>query len=156
MGVSGAGKTFIGRKLAERLGWEFADADDYHPPENVAKMSAGTPLDDADRAPWLVALHGLLRDSPGPLVLACSALKETYRDTLRGELNGIAFVYLDAPAAAIRERLEQRKGHYMPAALLDSQFAALEVPAAALKVDALLGPEEITEVIMTELGLDAG
>jgi gluconokinase len=124
-GVSGCGKTTVGTLLAERLGCEFADADDFHPPENIAKMRAGIPLDDADRAGWLDAL-GCFLAGRERVVLACSALKRRYRDRLR-ELGGeLRFFVLDVERAVLAGRLEARE-HFMPASLLDSQLAILEL-----------------------------
>jgi gluconokinase len=137
MGVSGAGKTVLGRALAAALGWDFADADDYHSPANVAKMRAGTPLTDDDRAPWLAALReeiGRRLASGRPLVLACSALKQTYRDMLQSDPVRVRLVFLDGPRELIAARLAARAGHYMPPALLDSQLAALEAPADAIRI----------------------
>jgi carbohydrate kinase (thermoresistant glucokinase family) len=127
MGVSGAGKTTVGSALAERLGLRFQDADDLHPDANVAKMAAGTPLDDADRAPWLAVVGDALAaaDEPG-MVMACSALKRAYRDAIRARAGDARFVLLTAPAEVLRERIGHRTGHFMPAALLDSQLATLE------------------------------
>jgi gluconokinase len=134
MGVSGAGKTTVGRALAERLGWPFHDADDFHPAENVARMRAGHPLTDADRAPWLGRLRdligGVLR-SGGSAVLACSALRRAYRAALvpaDAPPGAVRFAYLRVPRAELAERLTHRAAHYMPASLLDSQLATLEVP----------------------------
>lgn len=153
MGVSGAGKTRIGSLLAGQLGWKFEDADNHHPPANVEKMRSGQPLDDTDRQPWLQALHRLLADAESPLVLACSALKKDYRDTIRGDLSDVLFVYLHAPIEAIAERLEQREGHYMPASLLQSQFDTLEEPAEpeALWVDCRLAPADIVDTVIAAL-----
>jgi gluconokinase len=124
-GVSGCGKTTVGTLLAERLGCEFADADDFHPPENIAKMRAGIPLDDADRAGWLDAL-GCFLAGRERVVLACSALKRRYRDRLR-ELGGeLRFFVLEVERAVLAGRLEARE-HFMPASLLDSQLAILEL-----------------------------
>lgn len=157
MGVSGSGKTTLGRALAARLGWAFFDADDFHPPGNVAKMRAGVPLTDADRAPWLARLHALLAErlaAGEPLVLACSALKASYRAALAEGLTGrLRFVYLSGEPGLIARRLRARRGHYMPAALLESQFAALEPPQDALVVDAAAPTAAQAEAVLAELGL---
>lgn len=127
MGVSGSGKSTVGRALAERLGVAFADADDFHPPANVAKMRAGEPLDDADRAPWLDAVAGWIADrGDRGGVMSCSALKHRYRDRLRRADPGLFFVHLDGSAELIASRLAVRRGHFMPATLLASQLRALE------------------------------
>ncbi|HJU16272.1 MAG TPA: gluconokinase [Stellaceae bacterium] len=133
MGVSGAGKTTVGKRLADRLGWEFIEGDRLHPPENVAKMKSGQPLDDADRAPWLAAVAQAIddcRSRGGHAVVACSALKQRYRQVIIGDRPDVRLVYLAGSRARIAERLKARRGHFMPASLLDSQFAALEPPAA--------------------------
>jgi gluconokinase len=132
MGVSGSGKTTIGRALAQRLGWPFQEGDALHPPENIAKMKAGHPLDDKDRAPWLAAIAARIddwrrRDICG--VITCSALKRRYRDIVIGNRTDVRLVYLEGSPALIGGRLAQRRDHFMPANLLDSQFAALESPA---------------------------
>jgi gluconokinase len=134
MGVSGAGKTAIGEALARELGWRFIDADDYHPEANVAKMAAGQPLDDADRWPWLDRLNTLLKQEK-QAVLACSALKERYRSRLAEGIGRIEWIYLKGDFDLIHSRLAQRRHRYMPATLLESQFAALEPPARAITVD---------------------
>lgn len=131
MGVSGSGKTTIGRALADVLGWGYADADDFHPPANVAKMRNGTPLTDADRLPWLDAMRGFIgaRLQEGiSAVLACSALKARYRERLLVDPRRVTFVYLQGTREVLHERLSARRGHFMPAALLDSQLADLEEP----------------------------
>ena len=157
MGVTGAGKSTVGRALADRLGRAFADADDFHPPANVAKMRGGTALDDDDRAPWLAALGafvaGCVRDGT-PAVLACSALREPHRHALVPSGAGpfVRFVHLDVAPAVARERLQARPGHFMPPSLVDSQFAVLEPPAAALRVDAALPVEGIVRVVRESLG----
>ncbi len=133
MGVSGAGKTAIGERLAQRLGLRFIDADDHHPAANVAKMASGIALDDADRRPWLEQLNGLLK-AEANAVIACSALKQRYRDVLLGDVDART-VFLKGDASLIRKRLEARRHRYMPASLLDSQFAALETPIGAIEVD---------------------
>jgi carbohydrate kinase (thermoresistant glucokinase family) len=144
MGVSGSGKTTIGRVLARRLGWLFQEGDALHPSENVAKMSAGHPLDDEDRAPWLAAIAARIdewraRGEAG--VITCSALKRSYRDVIIGDRPDVRLVYLAGSRELIAERLAARRRHFMPASLLDSQFAALEPPmpeecAIAVSVDA--------------------
>jgi gluconokinase len=126
MGVSGSGKTTVGAALAQRLRVPFADADDFHPPANVAKMAAGEPLDDADRGPWLDALGRWLRDHPAGGVLACSALRRRYRDHLREYADGLRCVHIHGERDVIARRVAARTGHFMPAGLLESQFEVLE------------------------------
>jgi gluconokinase len=131
MGVSGCGKSTVGALLAGRLGWDFEEGDDLHPAANVAKMAAGHPLDDEDRVPWLAKVAEWIvehTDAGSPGVITCSALKKSYRDVLRGEQ--VVFVYLSGTREQIAQRLAARHGHFMPAALLDSQFATLEPPGA--------------------------
>lgn len=127
MGPSGAGKTTMGRRLAEAIGFRFVDADDHHPEANIEKMRAGVGLTDEDRIPWLQALHGVLKNEPS-IVLACSALKQTYRSLLRGDLDTVTFVHLSVPEDALSERLQRRTGHYAGPALLSGQVALLEEP----------------------------
>jgi len=134
MGVSGAGKTTIGEALARELGWRFLDADEYHPARNVAKMAAGQPLEDHDREPWLDRLNSILR-TEGDAVLACSALKEKYRRRLADGIKRLKWVYLKGDFELIDSRLGRRRHRYMPAALLRSQFEALEPPQRAIVVD---------------------
>ncbi|MFJ5293060.1 gluconokinase [Streptomyces sp. NPDC088348] len=127
MGVGGAGKTTLGQQLSAALGTGFIDADVYHCPRSVEKMSRGIPLDDTDRAPWLRRVNAEILRSPARTVLACSALKRAYRDVLRtGTGAGVWFVHLDIGEAEVRRRLAARKGHYFPEALAGSQFTALE------------------------------
>jgi gluconokinase len=153
MGVSGSGKTTIGTLLAQRAGTVFADADDYHPQANKLKMAAGHPLNDDDRAPWLETLNGLLRqwqaDGSGG-VLACSALKEKYRDTLAHGMPAgtVKFVLLDGSKELISERLAARHHEFMNSALLESQFATLEPPSDALCIVNDKPPEEIVDEIL--------
>jgi carbohydrate kinase (thermoresistant glucokinase family) len=157
MGVCGAGKTEIGRRLADALGWTFLDADDFHPPANVAKMRSGTPLTDADRWPWLDALAAVLREAAagqGNVVVACSALGRRYRDRLGLPHPLIRLVHLDDAGGVIRQRMERRAGHFMPTALLDSQLALLERPAAderPIVVDVASDPETIVRAILSVL-----
>ena len=147
MGVAGVGKTTIGEPLARALGWRFLDADDYHPPENVAKMKAGIPLQDADRWPWLGRLNRELKELENA-VLACSALKESYRARLAQGIPDFTVVYLHGSAALIRARLESRQHRYMPATLLDSQLAALEPPARAIAIDVAAPLEDCLSAIL--------
>lgn len=154
MGVSGVGKTTVGRLLADALDAEFAEGDAYHPPENVAKMQSGIPLEDTDRWPWLAALSreiGQWLDAGQTVVLACSALKQSYRDILHGGRAGVRFVYLRGDAVLIRARLDERRGHYMPASLLESQFGTLEEPRDAICIDVAAAPEAIAAEILAEL-----
>ncbi|MEA3195939.1 MAG: gluconokinase [Betaproteobacteria bacterium] len=147
MGVSGSGKNTIGEPLAQRLGWKFIDADDYHPPENVKKMAAGTPLQDADRWPWLDRLNGMLRNEKDAVV-ACSALKEAYRQRLLAGIGAFAIVYLRGSFGLIGSRVEARRHRYMPASLLRSQFDTLEPPARAIEVDVALDPDaNVTKIV---------
>lgn len=155
MGVAGAGKSLIGTLFARELGVPFVDGDDYHPRRNVEKMAAGIPLTDDDRVDWLALLGRKLREadeSGSGLVVACSALKRSYRDTLRREASAeVRFVYLRGPRTTIAERMSQRRGHFMPASLLDSQLATLEEPAAdegAWVVDVRETPERIVADLM--------
>lgn len=160
MGVSGAGKTTIGRALATGLGWTFYEGDDYHPPRNIEKMSAGQPLADEDRAPWLSALRMLIDDllaRDDRAVIACSALRHEYRKRLTpagGQRESVRFVFLDVPAATLRQRLRQRQGHFMTDALLDSQLATLEPPRNAIRVDGTQPVAEIVRHVRQQLGLD--
>jgi gluconokinase len=137
MGVSGCGKTSVGQALAAELGWPFFDADDYHPPANVARMAAETPLTDADRWPWLdrlAAMMAAVNQSGGSAVLACSALKQAYRDRL-AVAGDLRFVHLKGDRGTIAARIEARAHRYMPPTLLGSQFATLEEPREAIVVD---------------------
>ena len=126
MGVSGSGKTTTGAALARRLDVPFADADDFHPPANIAKMAAGTPLDDADRVPWLRAIADWLAAHPGGGAVTCSALKRAFRDGLRAAAPNVRFVHLAGDPEVVRSRVAARPGHFMPVSLVASQFAALE------------------------------
>ena len=151
MGVAGAGKTTIGQLLAQRLGWTFHDADDFHPPANVAKMRAGIPLTDEDRVPWLAQLNELAKSANNAghrLIIGCSALKARYREQLAAGVEGMRFVYLQGSQDLIARRMAARRGHFMPPGLLDSQFAALEEPTDAIVVSIEQAPEAIVEEIV--------
>lgn len=155
MGAAGAGKTTVGRRLADELGWEFYDADDFHPRANVEKMARGLPLDDEDRGPWLESLRGVLREvlgRGGSAVLACSALKERYRERLLLD-ERVRLVYLKAERGLLLRRLAARRGHFMRAEMLDSQLAALEEPAPETHFDASADPAEVVAAVRRRLGL---
>lgn len=149
MGVTGSGKTTVGRMLAEYLGCEFVDADDYHPASNIEKMRAGHPLNDDDRQPWLEILREILIEKPD-VVLACSALKKAYRDVLRFD-DSVRLVYLRNDRETIRERLDHRQGHFMNPGLIDSQFDTLEEPVDAITIDASGSQSETVDAIMLQL-----
>ncbi len=156
MGVSGSGKSTIGSALAARAGAVFADADDYHPQSNVDKMHSGIPLTDEDREPWLEILNNLLKEwhaSGTSGVLGCSALKETYRQTLKSGMpeGTVRFVLLELPREQIAERMAARPGHFMPPALLDSQIATLEAPAYALHITNDAAPDAVVDKILEGL-----
>jgi gluconokinase len=153
MGVSGAGKTTIGELLAQRLGWRLIEGDDYHPRENVAKMAAGIPLEDADRWPWLDALNRRIRGERNAII-TCSALKESYRRRLLADIADARIVYLHAPKALIAARVAERKHKFMPATLLDSQFATLEPPANAIAIDVSVDAGRSVEAIVQMLQRD--
>jgi gluconokinase len=155
MGVSGSGKTTVGSQLAQQLGWEFADADDYHSDANVEKMRRGVPLTDVDRDPWLAALRSLIANwiaARKNAVLACSALKRTYRERLQVN-DGVRLVYLKASHDLLSQRLLERRDHYMKQPMLESQLATLEEPGNALVVNADATPEKIVRDIRKNLGL---
>jgi gluconokinase len=153
MGVTGSGKTTVGKALAANLGWKYFDADEFHPVTNVTKMRAGVPLDDVDRQPWLETLAQLIREKihgGESAVLACSALKQTYRDTLSIS-DEVRVVYLNGDRGTIAERLRSRRDHYMNPNLLASQFETLEEPADAVEIDASLSVDAIVQRIRTAL-----
>jgi carbohydrate kinase (thermoresistant glucokinase family) len=151
MGVSGSGKTTIGQLLASKLGWPFFEGDDFHSPANVKKMTQGTPLTDEDREGWLTAIAEqikLLEWDSRSAVIACSALKDSYRKKLSSASKDVKFVFLRGDYDSIRARLESRVGHYMKSALLQSQFDTLEEPENSLDVDIKNSPEKIVETII--------
>jgi gluconokinase len=156
MGVSGSGKSFIGQRLAQALGWKFREGDEFHPPANIAKMSEGIPLDDADRAPFLAAIRSeieaCLARREGT-VIACSALKESYRRILVVDPLLVKIVHLTGSPELIRDRLSRRQGHFMKASMLPSQLAALEPPGDALVLDVAGDPESLIARIRTAFAL---
>jgi gluconokinase len=154
MGVAGSGKTTVGVRLASALAWEFVDADEFQPAQNIAKMAAGVSLTDEDRRPWLddlLALVTRFAESGRHVVLACSALKKAHRDLLASASRETAIVYLKAAPGLIRERLLQRQGHFFPASLMESQFGVLEEPGDAISIPANLPPDEIVAAIRAAL-----
>ncbi len=159
MGVASSGKTSLGERLAAELGWPFRDADSFHPPENVAKMAGGTPLNDDDRKPWLAAIAAWIDDlrvAGGHGIVTCSALKKAYRSVIVGERPDVALVYLRGSRELIGARMASRQHHFMPTALLDSQFATLEEPAddeRPLVVSVESSKEAIVSDVMARLGL---
>lgn len=156
MGVSGSGKSTIGSKLAQSLGWDFLEGDSFHPAANIDKMSAGVPLTDEDRVPWLNAIGDAvheLRRQGCCAVVACSALKHSYRQLLRIDPDTVAFVYLHAGFSLLQERLKNRRGHFMKAEMLKSQLETLEEPRDALYVEASDPPEQLIQEITDKLGL---
>jgi gluconokinase len=160
MGVSGSGKSTVALKLAARLGWPMAEADEFHSPANIAKMEAGIPLTDADREPWLVSLREWINehDAEGRSTVAtCSALKRSYRDLLRGATSRVRFVHLAGTREVIAARLSHRSGHFMPASLLDSQYADLQPLGPdedGITVDVAATPEAIVDEVCDELRLE--
>ena len=154
MGVSGCGKSSVGKALAEHLGWDFYDADDFHPPASVEKMANGIPLDDSDRAPWLASLHELISSSlkaDRPGVLACSALKERYRQRLMDGNDSVQLVYLKGSYELIWSRMEMRTDHYMKPHMLKSQFDTLEEPTNALTMDISMSVNDIVREVLKQM-----
>ncbi|MGP8155276.1 MAG: gluconokinase [Candidatus Acidiferrales bacterium] len=155
MGPEGVGKTTVGTLLARELGWQFVDADDFHPPANIEKMARGIPLTDTDRAPWLAALHDAIMHWDAErrnVVLACSALERAFRERLAQNAD-VKFVYLKGSYELIAQRIRTREDHFAHEDLLASQFAILEEPQDAITVDASRTPEEIAEEVRKRLGL---
>ncbi len=156
MGVAGSGKTTVGRLLAEQLGWPFRDADEFHPAANVAKMSAGRPLDDQDRAPWLAAIRAYLAEQLAAgqsVIVTCSALKQRYREAIVADPTRTRLVHLQGDFGLILGRMQRRTDHFMKPAMLESQFAALEPPEGVECVNIDRTPEQIVTEIRRRLGL---
>ncbi|NJK67781.1 MAG: gluconokinase [Microcoleus sp. CSU_2_2] len=154
MGVSGSGKTTVGKLLAASLNWDFADADDFHPANNIEKMSLGIPLDEVDRIPWLLKLQSTIADwlqAKKNVVLACSGLKATYRDLLMRDRTQVKLVYLKGDFELISQRMKQRQNHYMKTDLLSSQFDTLEEPQDAIVIDVSEPPEVIVAQIRSHV-----
>jgi gluconokinase len=159
MGVAGSGKTAVGMQVAQKLNWIFLDADNFHPPANIEKMKHGIPLNDEDRAPWLQRLHDELQHQMAEghsVILACSALKESYRKVLRDEVSPPTFVYLDVDLQTIRDRLQHRTAHFFPKELMESQFAALEKPKDAIIIDARKPLAAVVDQVIHSLGVQHG
>lgn len=159
IGPMGCGKTTVGKVLAARLGWSFADGDDYHPAANKKKMAAGIALTDNDRTPWLLVLHNLIKkhqSSRRPLILACSALKRAYRRQLGIDQQHIFSVYLHGSPELLQQRIEARSHEYMDQSLLQSQLDTLEVPTAGLTVPIDATPEAICQLIVDRLPVETG
>jgi gluconokinase len=157
MGVAGSGKTSVGERLAAHLGYPFRDADEFHPAANIAKMSAGVPLTDADRWPWLDAIGAAIHDAGAAgIVIACSALKRVYRERITARAGRpVTFVFLDGSLATLRERIGHRRGHFMPPSLLDSQLATLERPSPdedAIRVSIEPPLDEVVAAVTAALG----
>ena len=156
MGAAGSGKTTVGREFARQLGWRLIDADDLHSERNRSRMRRGESLSDRDREPWLAAVHAAITRAVSRrehLIVVCSALKERYRQTLRGGLPTVRFVYLEAEHALLRQRLEMRSGHYAGPDILASQLADLEPPSDAITVSADQPPAAIAAVVRREIGV---
>ena len=156
MGVSGSGKSTVGKLLARQLGWPFYEGDDFHSPANIEKMARGVPLDDVDREPWIRSLRKLIRtlvSQSRHAVLACSVLKGRYRQALLEEPGDLRFIYLKGDVDLIAKRLKERKNHFMNASLLKSQFDTLEEPAGAMVVDIRQEPMAIVSRIIDELAM---
>jgi len=155
MGVSGSGKTVVGEALAEKLGLPLLEGDDFHPAANVKKMSSGVPLTDADRWPWLDAIGKAIHDASGPVIVACSGLKRIYRERLEAAAGRpVLFLFLDASKETLASRLGNRKGHFMPASLLDSQLATLEPPAPdepAIRISVEPPVDQVVEAALAAL-----
>ena len=154
MGVSGTGKSTVGKLLSDRTGWAFYDADDFHPQENIDKMYRGIPLSDRDRLPWLLELKQLIVEtisSKSQGVLACSALKAQYRQILQNNHSEVVFIYLRGDYDCIQRRVLKRTGHFMSSALLRSQFDTLEEPQDALVMDVFLSPDKIVDEILSKI-----
>ena len=155
MGVSGSGKTTIGQQLAVKTGYPFYDADNFHPQKNIDKMKAGQPLTDEDRWPWLDNIHDFATEKikTGNIILACSALKQVYRNRLsKGIKQYCRWIFLNGSYQTIAKRMQNRVGHYMPGSLLQSQFEVLEIPTNAIQADITMTPAQIVDHIISNIG----
>jgi gluconokinase len=158
MGVSGSGKSTVGRLLAQRLEWPYYEGDEYHGAANIEKMSKGIALTDEDRLPWLASIKAVIDErfaSGSHAVIACSALRRAYRLYLAADIDGLRFVYLRGSLAVIRERMKSREGHYMKAGMLESQLASLEEPDDAIVVDVTHSPQDIAARLAAEVQVEA-
>lgn len=153
-GVAGAGKTTVGKRLARRLGWRYLEADAFHPPRNVRKMRGGEPLTEADRAPWLDAMAGAIREAEEDVVVSCSCLERNHRERLRVTGRDVRFVHLGVDPETAKRRVEGRAGHFFGPALVESQFQALEPPDRGVTVDAGRPPDAIVEEVVRRLSLE--
>ena len=156
MGVSGSGKTSVGSALADRLRLPFVEGDSLHPQSNVARMAAGIPLEDTHRWPWLDQIGERLAQAPGGIVISCSALKRAYRDRLRAAAAPLYFIFLDGAFDVLSARMASRKGHFMPASLLESQFATLESPVGELLVHRIDADLPVEQIVAESAGWLAG
>ena len=157
MGVSGSGKTAVGERLAMLTSWPFVDGDDLHPPANIEKMSAGVPLSDVDRQPWLAAIRQVIEEHERvgtSAIIACSALKAKYRRYLLTGTQGVRLVYLQGDQKLLEQRLRDRRGHFFDASLLASQLATLEEPVEAVRISVEANLESVTAAVVTALGLE--
>ena len=153
MGVSGSGKSTVGKAVSKELGWKFYEGDEYHPAENVQKMKTGIPLNDEDRLPWLLSLRKIIGDAiekKENIIISCSALKKVYRNILQVN-NQVVFIYLKGNYDFIRERMEKRANHFFKPALLKSQFETLEEPEGAIEIDISVSAESITKELVNRI-----
>ncbi len=151
-GVAGAGKSTVGRRLADRLDWPYLEADEFHPPASRRKMASGIPLSESDREPWLDSMAAAIRAVGDRAVVSCSCLRRIHRERLRAARPDLRFVHLDVDPATVRERVEERSGHFFEAGLVESQFETLEVPRRAEILDATRPPEDLVDELVDWIG----